>query len=307
MTPGPGTPSPVISVPRELLPDSESTASSVGGVHGYGSLADISLASTRFYVPPYMGGPEGFQIMARMPALEVVQLPTAGFDHALAHVPAGVILCNAGGVHDASTAELAVGLVIARLRRIDEMARAMPHGDWIAGRYDALADRRVLIIGFGGVGRAIAARLTPFEVEVIPVARTAREGVHALGELPDLLPTADVVILAVPLDDATRGMVDAAFLARMRDGALLVNVARGSVVLTDDLLAEVSTGRLQAVLDVTDPEPLPAEHALWRTPGVLISPHVGGNSTAFAPRMRRLITEQVRRWRVGEQLRHIVS
>lgn len=292
---------PMISVPAGLVPDP-----ALLGCEGYDELADIDLASVRFYVPPYMGGPEGFEIMRRMPVLEVVQLPTAGFDHALPHLPDGVVMCNAGGVHDASTAELAVGLIVARLRRIDDMARAMPHGEWIADRYDALADRRVVIIGAGGVGRAIAARLEPFEVEIAMVARTVRDGVHAMSDLAELLAWADVVILAVPLDSATRGLVDAAFLARMRDGALLVNVARGAVVRTDDLLSEVSSGRIQAALDVTDPEPLPADHPLWTTPGVLISPHVGGNTTAFAPRMRRLITKQVSRWRAGEPLHHVL-
>lgn len=138
------------------------------------------------------------------------------------------------------------------------------------------------------------------------VARTARDGIHSLDELPHLLPSADVVILAVPLDEMTRGMVDSEFLGRMRDGALLVNVARGGVVRTDDLLVEMASGRLQAALDVTDPEPLPADHPLWTTPGVLISPHVGGNTTAFAPRMRRLITEQVARWQAGEPLHHVL-
>jgi len=193
------------------------------------------------------------------------------------------------------------------LRRIDDMARAMETGTWMYGRYEALADKRVLIVGFGGVGQAIATRLRPFEVEVIPVARTAREGVGAIADLESLLPTVDVVVLAVPLDSTTRGMVDAQFLSRMRDGSVLVNVARGSVVDTEALLAEVSTGRLQAVLDVTDPEPLPADHPLWRTPGVLISPHVGGNTTAFAPMMRRLITEQVERWRGGTPLLHRIA
>jgi len=291
----------MISVPVGLVPDPP-----LRGCEGYGDLADIDVASVRFYVPPYMGGPEGFEIMRQMPALEVVQLPTAGFEHALPHLPNGVVMCNAGGVHDASTAELAVGLIIARLRRIDDMARAMPHGEWIADRYDALADRRVVIIGAGGVGRAIAARLEPFEVEVAMVARTARDGIHSLDELPHLLPSADVVILAVPLDEMTRGMVDSEFLGRMRDGALLVNVARGGVVRTDDLLVEMASGRLQAALDVTDPEPLPADHPLWTMPGVLISPHVGGNTTAFAPRMRRLITEQVARWQAGEPLHHVL-
>ena len=298
-----GTVATVISVPVDLRPDPAPEAC----VSYEGLPAEADLVRIRFYVPPYMGGPEGFALMSRMPALEVCQLPTAGYEHALAHVPAGVALCNAGGVHDASTAELAVGLIIARLRRIDDMARAMSTGTWIHGRYEALADKRVLIIGFGGVGRAIAQRLAPFEAEVIPMARTARDGVAAISERDSLLPTADIVVLAVPLDDSTRGMVDAEFLTRMRDGAMLVNVSRGSVVDTDALVAELADGRLQAVLDVTDPEPLPSDHPLWSSPGVLISPHVGGNTSAFAPRMRRLIAAQVSRWRAGEPLLHLID
>ncbi len=292
----------VISVPRDLRPD----PAPEGLVAYDGVPPESDLDRIRFFVPPYMGGPEGFAVMASMPLLEVCQLPTAGYEHAVPFVPEGVTLCNAGGVHDASTAELAVGLILARLRRIDDMARAMPTGTWIYGRYEALADKRVVIVGFGGVGRAIAARLAPFETEVVAVARTAREGVAAITDLESLLPTADVVVLAVPLDDTTRGMVDTGFLARMRDGALLVNVSRGSVVDTEALLTEVSAGRLDVALDVTDPEPLPADHPLWRAPGVLISPHVGGNTSAFAPRMRRLITEQVERWRHGLPMVHII-
>jgi phosphoglycerate dehydrogenase-like enzyme len=272
----------------------------------YAQVPEGDMRNVGFYVPPYMGGPEGFAVMAEMPQLEVCQLPTAGFDHALAFLPPNVTLCNAAGVHDASTAELAVGLLIARLRRLDDMARAMPSGMWMSGRFDALADRRVLIIGFGGVGQAIASRLAGFEVEVVPVARSAREGVHAMAELPALLPTVDAVILAVPLDEQTRSMVDGDFLALMRDGAVLVNVARGAVVDTQALLTEVNSGRLRAALDVTDPEPLPADHPLWQAPGVLISPHVGGNTSAFEPRMRRLITEQVDRWSRGLALQHII-
>lgn len=261
-------------------------------------------ASTRFYVPSYMAGEWAFEAMRLMPDLEVCQLPTAGFEHALAHLPEGVTLCNAAGVHDASTAELAVGLILARLRRIDDMARAMPSGDFIHDRYDALADKRVVIVGAGGIGQALARRLEGFECEVVLVGRTAREGVRARTELDDLVRQADIVVIAVPLDDSTRGLVDGAFLARMRDGSLLVNVARGAIVDTDAILAEA--GRLTFALDVTDPEPLPPEHPLWRAPGVLISPHVGGNTTAFLPRIGRLVREQVERWESGSPLRNVI-
>lgn len=268
-----------------------------------------ALDRVRFFVPMYggRGSAESLSPIARMPAVEVVQLLTAGYEHALPFVPEGVTLCNAAGVHDASTAELAVGLILASLRGIDVAARDMTGGSWQHEHRSSLADRRVVIIGAGGVGRAVADRLQPFETEVILVGRTAREGVRATAELSSLLPHADVVVLAVPLDSATRGMVDAGFLARLPDGALVVNVARGPVVDQDSLLAETASGRLLAALDVTDPEPLPADHPLWRTAGVLITPHLGGDTTAFHPRARRLVAGQLARWAVGERLRHVVS
>jgi len=260
------------------------------------------LEQATFFVPIYMGPAANLALMARMPRLRVCQMLTAGYDNALAHLPSGVTLCNAAGVHDASTAELALGLIIASLRGLDDAARDMGQGYWRHRRLPALADRRVMVIGAGGVGQAIQRRLEPFEVEVQMVGRSARPGVHAQAELEGLLPEADVVILAVPLDDATTGMVDRAFLGRMKDGALLVNVARGKVVRTDDLLAELSSGRIRACLDVTDPEPLPVDHPLWQAPGLLISPHVGGNSSAFLPRARRLVASQLARLSAGEPL-----
>ena len=269
-----------------------------------------ALGGVEVFVPPYTASAEDLGLMARMPALRVVQTLTAGVDNLMAQLPDGVVLCNASGVHDASTAELAVGLALASLRHIDEFARAMPEGSWLYDRHEALADKRVLVVGFGSIGRAIARRLAGFDVDLVAVARTAREvdavQVHAMDDLPGLLPTADVVILIVPLTPRTRGMVDAQFLARMRSGALLVNVSRGQVVDTDALVAECRTGRLGAALDVTDPEPLPAEHPLWQIPGVLISPHVGGNTSAFLPRARRLVAAQLHRYAAGEQLANVV-
>jgi len=264
-----------------------------------------------FYVPEYLGGAAALQAMARMPRLEVVQSLWAGVDAVWPHLPDGVELHNAAGVHDASTAELAVGLAIARLRGLDVFARNQATGTWAPRRNDSLADKRVLILGFGRIGQAIEERLLPFEAELVRVARTARtlddgRHVHGIDELPSLLPDADVVILIVPGTPENAGLVDAAFLARMRRGALLVNVARGSVVVTDDLVAALHDGQVVAALDVTDPEPLPADHPLWTAPGVLISPHVGGNSSAFLPRAQRLVAAQIRRWRDGEPLDNLV-
>lgn len=268
------------------------------------------LPDVEVFVPPYTATAQDLALMARMPRLRVVQTLTAGVDNVLAALPDGVTLCNAAGVHDASTAELAVGLTIASLRHLDDFARAMPDGRWLYDRHEALADKRVLIVGFGSIGRAIARRLDGFESQASAVARTARTvdgiDVRAIDDLPTLLPKADVVILIVPLTPDTRGMVDAAFLSRMPDGALLVNVSRGPVVDTDALLAECASGRLRAALDVTDPEPLPAEHPLWRTPGVLISPHVGGNTSAFLPRARRLVAAQLHRWALRGPLVNVV-
>jgi phosphoglycerate dehydrogenase-like enzyme len=259
-----------------------------------------------FYVPAYMGPVDDLALMERMPELQVVQLLTAGFESALKYLPPGVTLCNAGGVHDASTAELGVGLILASLRGIDDFARAMPSGEWRHSRREALVDKKVLIVGAGGVGTALRDRLLPFEADVVMVGRAARPGVHSVDDLLGLLPDADIVVLALPLDERTRGLVDAGFLARLAEGALLVNLSRGPVVDTDALVAAVGSGRIRAALDVTDPEPLPLGHPLWTLPGVLISPHVGGNSTAFLPRARRLVADQLTRFALGQPLMSVV-
>jgi phosphoglycerate dehydrogenase-like enzyme len=269
--------------------------------------APVDLSQVGFYVPTYMGPHSTFELIGQMPNLEVVQLLTVGFDAALEYVPNGVTLCNAVGVHDASTAELAVALVLASLRGIDDFARAMPQGAWIHDRRESLVDKSVIIIGAGGVGRAIANRLIPFEAKVTLVARSQRPGVVSISELPSLIPEVDIVILAVPLDGHTTGLVDDAFLCRMRDGALLVNVARGGVVDTAALLRHAQQRRIRAALDVTDPEPLPLNHPLWRTPGVLISPHVGGDTSAFLPRAKQLVESQISRWLSGDPLEHVVQ
>jgi phosphoglycerate dehydrogenase-like enzyme len=217
-----------------------------------------------------------------------------------------VTLCNARGVHDASTAELAVGLVIASLRGFAGFVRSQDQHRWEHTYRPALADRRVVVVGAGSVGHAIAARLAPFEADVVLVGRRARDGVASVDSLPALLGEADVVVLAVPLTAQTRGLVGADFLALLRDGALLVNVARGPVVDTDALVRELQSGRLLAGLDVTDPEPLPPGHPLWSAPGVLISPHVGGDTSAFLPRAWRLLRAQLARYAAHEPLAHVV-
>jgi phosphoglycerate dehydrogenase-like enzyme len=269
-----------------------------------------SLDEVEFYVPNYMGGGDVFDVVRDMPALKVVQLQTAGFEHVQSRLADGVTLCNARGVHDASTAELAVALILASYRNLPRAVRDQDRQVWPSSYDevdDSLADRTVLILGYGAIGEALERRLTGFECDVIRVARRAREGVHSTSELPELLPRADVVVLLTPATPETTRMVDAKFLASMKDGALLVNVARGVVVDTDALLTELGTRRIRAALDVTDPEPLPAGHPLWSAPNVLINPHRGGASTAFAPRVARLVRAQLERYASGEPLINVVA
>jgi phosphoglycerate dehydrogenase-like enzyme len=269
-----------------------------------------------FYGVPYMTpAPVVISPLPLMKRLRVIQALTAGYDHllpSLADLPDGTLLCNAGSLHNASTSELALTLTLAALRGLPDAVRNQAHGHWEGAIRPSLADREVLILGYGGIGGAVEDRLLPFEPRrVTRVAGSARQSprgpVHTTAELPALLPDAEVVIVCVPLTGATRGLVDAEFLARMPDGALLVNVSRGAVVDTEALLAEVRTGRLLAALDVTAPEPLPADHPLWRLPGVLITPHVGGASSAFLPRADRMLRGQLERFTSDRPLEHVVA
>lgn len=266
-----------------------------------------TVGEVRFYVPPYQMSSAVGEVLPRMTSLEVVQTLSAGVDNVRSKVPAGVTLCNGRGIHDTSTAELTLALILSSLRGIPDFVRRQDRREWRAEWRPALADKRVLVVGYGAIGAAIEARLLPFETEVVKVARTARDGVHTVEELPDLLPDADVVILIIPLTEQTRGLVDAEFLARMKDGALLVNVARGAVVDTDALVDELRTGRITAAIDVADTEPLPATSALYDAPGLLISPHVGGASSAMWPRAHRLVRDQLHRYAAGEPLHNVMS
>jgi phosphoglycerate dehydrogenase-like enzyme len=266
-----------------------------------------------FVVPPYFASTE-WERLGTLPALRMVQLLTAGYDNVLAALPAGVRLANAAGVHDASTAEMAMTLTLSSLRNIPAYVAAQERSQWLPlVLRPSLADKKVLILGYGGIGVAIARRLSGFEVSLTAVASRARGGdelvtsVHGVDELPALLPEHDIVIVIVPLSEATTGLVDRDFLASMREGALLVNVSRGKVVDTEALVEAVGTGRVTAALDVTDPEPLPAEHPLWRLPGVLISPHVGGASSAFTPRAVSLLREQIAAFAGERPLRNVVN
>lgn len=260
-------------------------------------------------VPPYMGAAGA---LAALDSVDVglVQSQSIGYDGVAEVLPAGCRFANAAGVHETSTAELAVGMMIASQRGIPDFVRDAATGTWGNSQRPSLADRRVLLVGYGGVGKAIEARLLPFETEVTRLASRGREDergwIYGLDALYEQLPLHDIVVVSVPLGAQTRHLVDGRFLAAMPDGALLVNVARGPVADTEALLRETSSGRLRAALDVTDPEPLPREHPLWTVPGVLITPHVGGASTAMLPRMARLIRKQIGLLQAGEEPVNVV-
>ena len=262
-------------------------------------------------VPHYFVRPGGVDVLRELPALRYVQLPSAGYEHARPHVPEGVVLCNGRGVHDAGTAELALTLTLAAQRGLPAAVRAMDAHRWESPYGPSLADRRVLVVGQGSVGSAVVARFRPFEVDVVRVASTARDDadghVHGVDELSDLLPDADVVVLVVPLSRTTHHLMDAERLSRMKDGALLVNVARGKVVDTDALLAELGSGRLRAALDVTDPEPLPADHPLWDAPNLLLTGHQGGNTDATLPRIADLVRRQLEALLAGRPPVNVVA
>ena len=265
------------------------------------------LSQIDFYAPTYMTGAKGLSYVEKMTNLKVLQMPNAGYEDAMAHLRPGLTLCNATGVHDASTAELAVGLAIASRRGFAEFMEDQKNGVWNHRRFPALSDSKVGIVGFGSIGKEIARKLSAFDVEITAFTQSGRDGSLKVEELDAHLPQLDIVILILPLTDTSRHMFDASRFSRMKDGALLINMARGPVVVTDALVAELNSKRIFAALDVTDPEPLPAGHPLWKAPNLILVPHVGGNSAAFEPRGRKLIESQLLLLSQGKALEHVVA
>lgn len=284
------------------LPGTEVEVVSVDGDSPPATVADVE-----FYVPSFFPTAASGEVMEHMNRLRVVQALTAGVDRLRPYVPAGAVLCNARGAHDAATAEWVVAAMLGALREFPLFAREQAARRWAYQATDQLATKTVLIVGYGSIGAAVERRLAGFEVTVLRVARGPRPGVAGLEELPDLLPAADVVVLLVPFTPETKGMVNGAFLGRMKDGALLVNAARGAVVDTGALCEELASGRLQAALDVTDPEPLPPGHELWTLPGVFITPHVGASTPVSTRRVVRLVREQAEAYLRGDPLRNVIS
>lgn len=272
---------------------------------GKGELPD-RVRDTQFWVPPFLSGPELAAAYADLKQLRVVQLLTAGAENFLPGLPEGVVLCNARGAHTGPTAEWVVAALLASYRMFPRFLVAQAEGRWDFAVNEELGGHRILVVGAGDIAERVRRMLAGFDVEVSVVGRTARDGVHGTDELPDLLPDADAVVLLVPLTDETRGMVDAQFLARMADGALLVNAARGPVVVTDALVAELASQRLRAALDVTDPEPVPEGHPLWTVPGLLLTPHVAGSVPGATGRAFGVVRDQLHRFLDGEPLQNVV-
>lgn len=247
-------------------------------------------------VLPYSVSPNTLPKLAGA-QVSVVQSQALGYDGVAELLPAGITYCNAVGVHEGPTAELALALILSSQRGLDVAARAQPAGLWKRDWYPGLLGSSVLIIGVGGVGSAVEERLVPFDVTITRVARSERTDdhglIHAVTDLPTLLPLADIVVIAVPLTAATTNLVSGDFLDLLAPGALLVNVSRGAIVDTDALTERARTGAIRVAIDVVEPEPLPADHPLWSIPGVLITPHLGGNISSMPSRVDPLVRQQI--------------
>jgi phosphoglycerate dehydrogenase-like enzyme len=234
--------------------------------------------------------------------LRVIQTLSAGVDWLVGRVPGHVMVCNARGVYDAPLAEWVVGAILAMQRGLVQARDAQARGDWEAIEPPELVGRRVVILGLGSIGSAIADRLRPFGVEVTGVGRTARDRVRGLADHDEVLGDAEILVDILPLTSETTGLLDARRLGLLPDGALVVNAGRGRTIETAALVEELQAGRLRAALDVTDPEPLPRDHPLWGLPNVLITPHMAGDSPGSTIRAFELAGDQVRRFAAGEPL-----
>ena len=255
-------------------------------------------------IPEYVDGLD----LDALPALRLVQTRSAGVDWIIGQIPDGVTLCDAAGARDAAMAEWVVAAILADYKCARTYVELLAEHRW--EHIDDLLDvsgARVLILGFGAIGRAVEERLTAFGTSFVRVARTGRDGVRPVTDLPSLLPDADVIINLLPLTDGTRGLLGAEMLSLMHDGALFVNAGRGATVDTAALVDELRTGRIRAVLDVVDPEPLPADHPLWTLPSVLLSPHSAGDTIGAERAAWRLAWEQLHRYAAGEPLLNVVS
>ncbi|MGA8088628.1 MAG: 2-hydroxyacid dehydrogenase [Terracidiphilus sp.] len=270
------------------------------------------------------------KIVPRLRGVKLVLSLMAGTEWIPGAMGPRVTICNARGAHNVSTAEWTVSAILAMLKHFPLFLDIQRSGEWkrrseasaeyvgITGdtrplyppvMLEDLTGKTVLMVGYGSIGKEIERMLEPFRVDMIRVARTARENpkVHAVDELDALLPKAQVVVLILPSSPETQSLIDAQQFALMQQGTLLVNAARGSIVSTDALVEALESGRIRAALDVTDPEPLPVGHPLWKCPNLLITPHVGASSPEFARRALRVAANELRRYMAGEPLLNVVQ
>lgn len=295
-----------------LVPDDDGMAA-LGEVDGLrpvrytvGEPLPDEAAGAEVLIPGQGLAQQAGPVLAGLPRLRLIQLLSAGAEAWIDILPPGVLLSTCRGAHGGSTAEWVVAVLLSMYRELDSFVQAHRDGRWAPHGTDTLQGKRVLVVGAGDVGRQLRRKLEPFDVRVTMVGFSAREGVHAVDDLPGLLGAADVVVLLVPLTSRTRGMVDSEFLAAMPDGAVLVNAARGPVVDTDALCSELSAGRLRAALDVTDPEPLPEGHPLWTVPGLVLTPHVAGAVRGSRARSYAVVVAELRRYVDGELPENLV-
>jgi phosphoglycerate dehydrogenase-like enzyme len=270
------------------------------------------------------------RVWPRLRGVRLVLCLMAGTEWIPGAVGPQVTICNAHGAHNISTAEWTLSAILATLKYFPLYLDIQHSGDWrrrgeATAHYERLSGdprplyppvmleeltgKTVVLVGHGAIGKEIERMLVPFRVEMLRVARTPRTQppVHAVSELNGMLPRADVVILILPLTAESRGLIGAQQLGLMRQGALLVNAARGPIVDTDALVAALNAGKIRAALDVTDPEPLPIGHPLWSCPNLLLTPHVAGSSPQFAPRSLQVAADELRRFMNGEALHNAVQ
>ena len=289
-----------VAVPREV---------EVVSIPSFPPWPDQALKAEFLVISPALK--EAFRAyVARMPRLRYLQTTTAGVDWILAEVPPGVVLLDASGVYDIPVAEWVISAILQALKRWTDFWELQKEGSWKPAPLEELHSKTVLLLGYGSIGRAVEERLKPFGVRILRVARRPREGVYGVSDLPTLLPQAEIVVILLPLTSETRGFVNAYFLAQLPRGALLVNAGRGGVVDTQALLQAAEEGRVRAVLDVTDPEPLPQTHPLWRAPGVWITPHVAGfdgSPERSLERVAALVRAQLERLVAGVPLANVVQ
>jgi phosphoglycerate dehydrogenase-like enzyme len=264
------------------------------------------IREAELLVPPDHARPV-VELLGDMPRLDVVQTVSAGVDWLLPSVPEGVTVCNARGIRDTAVAEWVLAAILAMEKRLPAFARRQAEHVWKPELLDELAGRRALIVGYGSIGQRVAAMLRALGLEVVGVAASPHPGVHGVEALAELLPSAELVVLLVPLTAQTHGLFDRRMLSRMRSGALLVNAARGPVVDTEALLEQLRSGRMRAALDVSDPEPLPADHPLWDAPGVMLTPHLAGDSPQAEERVYAFVGDQIRRYANGEALLNVLQ